>query len=1199
MTCAKCGTTNPDGAAFCMSCGSTLAQGCSNCGTVLPEGAGFCPSCGTPAGGPPTESAEDRIRKYIPKALLDKLNAAKGGGGLEGERRRVTMLFCDLQGSSAAAEHLDPEDWAEIMNGAFEHLISPVYRYEGTLARLMGDAILAFFGAPIAHEDDPERAVRAGLEILEDIQPYREQVRREIGIEFDVRVGINTGLVVVGAIGSDMRVEYTAMGDAVNVAARMEQTAAAGTIQISDATKGPIEKLFSFEDLGDVEVKGRSEPVRSWRVVEALDRPSQLRGIEGLHADLVGRDAEMSILETVLGRTSEGAGAVVSVMAEAGLGKSRLVAEFRARHDEVHWFEGRSLSFETSTSYASAVGVVRGMLGVGSGPITWNDVEAAVTEVLPARVAEVAPFLLSLLGGDIPEQHEHRLAYLEPAARQAAIFSAAGELLTALASRRTVAVVFEDVHWADSASIDFIAHLADLAESSPLMVVLVYRPRRDEPSWELRERIERDHPHLHTPIALSPLPATDGRELIRRLLDMDGLTERVRFEILERSDGNPYFLEEVIRSMIDAGILDRQDDRWIVTGDPSAIVIPDTLHALLATRLDGLTEFERSAVQAAAVFGREFRYEELAAVMDGIGDLDGAIVQLRRKDLIREIARVPRREYRFKHALVQETAYEGLLKKRRIQLHARAGHHLANTQPDRVDDIADHFLAARLPDEALPWLVQSAEKALGAYLMPEARRRVDQAMERMEEDSPADLVRRAYEVLGRVHEGQFELDEALATWEALIAEGERREDIAMRISGMNKRSFVRGVFLGQVEEALEELGSSELLAEAATFDEGVVEACVANCYIRSALADFDKVEYYMEKVANLGETLGLVEPTIFGMTHHSNTLVFLTRFDEALELAEKTLAKAEEHGHLKFQAELLTFSIPYCHLRNGDVEAASAALERGMEIALQIGDRASELFAAVVQGRIALNRGDFDEAVASHQRGIDAAAATGIPYVIALGSCTAGTCYRRIGGDLLARASELHDETLETMEMPTGRVHGAWMWSEIGHCSLQNGNVDRAEELFRMALEEETASMWLLRPSALAGIVEVALARDDVAGAAAAFEELRSYITSRKMVDRYIEVELLGARVAAAQGDTPRALSSLARTQAITEREGLDRLLFDVLALRGDVQRAAGDLAAARRSQEEARSIGHRIASAVRSDDLRSAFKAEVAARLG
>ncbi|UCG40203.1 MAG: AAA family ATPase [Acidimicrobiia bacterium] len=1199
MNCANCGNENPAGAAFCMGCGSALAIGCANCGTELPSGAAFCPSCGTPAGSS-AESSEDPLRKYIPKALLEKLQAAaQSGGGLEGERRRVTMLFCDLQGSSAAAQNLDPEDWAEIMNGAFEHLITPVYRYEGTLARLMGDAILAFFGAPIAHEDDPERAVRAALEILEDIQPYREQVRREHGVEFDVRVGINTGLVVVGAIGSDMRVEYTAMGDAVNVAARMEQTAAPGTIQISDDTKASIERLFAFEDLGPVDVKGRTEPVRSWRVLESLDRPSQLRGIEGLHADHVGREAELATLETQLSRTREGAGAVVSVMAEAGLGKSRLVAEFRAAHPDIAWFEGRSLSFETTTSYAAATGVVRGMLGLGTGPATWGDVEAAVADVLPARVAEVAPFLLSLLGGHIPEQHEHRLAYLDPGARQAAIFTAAGELLAALASRGTVAVVFEDVHWADSASIDFIAHLADLAESTSLLLVLIYRPRRDEPSWELRERIERDHPHLHTSIALSPLPATEGRELIRQLLDMDGLTEQVRFEILERSDGNPYFLEEVIRSMIDAGILDRQGNRWIVSGDPTAIVIPDTLHALLATRLDGLTEFERAAVQAAAVFGREFRYEELAAVIEGIGDLDAAIVQLRRKDLIREIARVPRREYRFKHALVQETAYEGLLKKRRTQLHARAGHHLAGTQPDRVEDIADHFLAARLPDEALPWLVEAAEKALAAYLLPEARRRVDQAMERITEATESGLVRRVYEVLGRIHEAKFEMAEAVEVYERLIAEGDERGDLSMRVSGMNKRSFIRGALFGETEDALRELAEAEQLAEDQSIDEGLVEACVTNCYIRSAFADFDQVEHYMKKVAGLGADLGLVEPRIFGMVHHANTLVFLTRFDEGLEMAEKAMAMAEEHGHLKYQAELLTFAVPFCHLRNGDVESALAALERGMEISLQIGDRASETFAAVMQGKIALNRGHFDEAVASHNRAMASAQATGVPYAIALGQCTTGTCFRRIGGDLISKASALHEQTLETMEMPTGKVHGAWMWAEIGHCSLQAGDREKARSLFNLAIEEQTATMWLLRPAALAGLAEVAIDAGDLDAAEQYFADFKEYVTSRRMLDFYIDVELLGARLAAQRGDVAHALADLARTEGIAAKQGLRRMLLDVHFLQFEIHGNRGDEEGAESARRAAMAVGEEILAETRNEELRTAFRAELASRLG
>ena len=275
----------------------------------------------------PTETAQDRIQQYVPAELLAKLESARASGGMQGERRVVTMLFCDVQGSTAAAGNLDPEEWAEIMNGAFEHLIAPVYRYEGTLPRLMGDAILAFFGAPIGHEDDPQRAVLSGLDIIQGIRPYAEQVKSQWGLDFNVRVGINTGLVVVGEVGSDLRVEYTALGDAVNLAARMEQTAEPGTVQITDETHKLIAPLFDFEDLGGVEVKGKEKPVQCYRVLQSKAEPGQLRGIEGLEAPLIGRDLEMDRLRRATGELLQGRGQICSVMGEAGLGKSRLVAE--------------------------------------------------------------------------------------------------------------------------------------------------------------------------------------------------------------------------------------------------------------------------------------------------------------------------------------------------------------------------------------------------------------------------------------------------------------------------------------------------------------------------------------------------------------------------------------------------------------------------------------------------------------------------------------------------------------------------------------------------------------------------------------------------------------------------------------------------------------------------------------------------------
>ncbi|MFQ6029368.1 MAG: adenylate/guanylate cyclase domain-containing protein, partial [Dehalococcoidia bacterium] len=288
-SCPTCQASNPAGARFCMTCGGTLVSECGNCGVELPAEAKFCLNCGHQVAEGQVAPAPPQLRQYIPQELLSKLEGSQTGGSVQGERRIVTMVFCDVRGSTAAAEQLDPEEWTEIMNGAFEHLIAPVYRYEGTVARLMGDAILAFFGAPIAHEDDPQRAVLAGLDIVQGIVPYREEIKRKWGLDFQIRVGINTGLVVVGEVGSDLRVEYTAMGDAINLAARMEQTAQPNTVQVAEDTYRLIAPLFEVEDLGGIEVKGKSEPVRAYRVLNLKEDPGRLRGIEGLDAPLIGR----------------------------------------------------------------------------------------------------------------------------------------------------------------------------------------------------------------------------------------------------------------------------------------------------------------------------------------------------------------------------------------------------------------------------------------------------------------------------------------------------------------------------------------------------------------------------------------------------------------------------------------------------------------------------------------------------------------------------------------------------------------------------------------------------------------------------------------------------------------------------------------------------------------------------------------------
>lgn len=345
--------------------------------------------------------------------------------------------------------------------------------------------------------------------------------------------------------------------------------------------------------------------------------------------------------------------------------------------------------------------------------------------------------------------------------------------------------------------------------------------------------------------------------------------------------------------------------------------------------------------------------------------------------------------------------------------------------------------------------------------------------------------------------------------------------------------------------------------------------------------------------------MGVAETTLFGMSHFASTLVYTTRFDEALEEAEKTLAKAKEHGHLKYQAEILTFAIPACHLRNGDVDSAMAALEKGMEIALQIGDRLSEALAAVAQGDMAVQRGSFDEAITLYNRAVAAGQATGFAHIKALGLCTIGTCYRRIGGPLLQRTLDLHAETRDVMNLPNGSTLGAWMWSEMGYASIQVGELDEAEELFQKALDEPTTPMWLIRPTALAGLADVAIIRGDLQAATASFEEMNEYVNERKMADRYLDVEMLGARLSAARGDNEAALSSLLVSESTAKEAGLKRILFDIHVLQQDIHRKQGNGGAADAATAHAREVGAEILSGIRDQELKSAFEAQIEMSLG
>ena len=741
MNCTSCQTQNSIDAKFCMQCGASLGSRCPQCGAQLPTEARFCQKCGHRLAGTEPEPAESRLHQYIPKELLAKLESARAAGGVQGERRIVTMLFCDVQGSTAAAEKLDPEEWAEIMNGAFEHLIAPVYRYEGTLARLMGDAILAFFGAPITHEDDPQRAVLAALDIIGRSVSYREEVQRSWGVDFNVRVGINTGLVVVGEVGSDLRVEYTAMGDAINLAARMEQTAEPGTVQISGATYRLVAPLFDVEDLGGVEVKGKEEPVQSYRVLRQSALPGKLRGIAGLDSEMVGREDEIKTLVEGIEALRYGRAQIFSIIGEAGLGKSRLVAELRhtlaagdalatngaepggggddADQRAVVWYEGRSLSFESSTAYAPFASLLSSCFDLRpeqTDEEQYESIKSKIGTVLPDRIDDTAPFIATLLGIALSDDEAgERVRYLEPPQLRERVFAATCDFLKQLARTQPLVLVFEDLHWVDPTSLELLERVLAITDQAPLMVIGVFRPWRQDPSWRFHETATRDYSHRYTPIQLEPLDGDDSRQLVANLLHVEDLPEKVRALILTKSEGNPFFVEEVIRSLLDSALVVRENSHWRATREIENIAIPDTLAGVINARLDRLDEGARRVVQTAAVIGREFQFDALTTVYEAEQDCEAALAELERRELVREKSRIPLRVYMFKHTLTQEAAYGTLLLSRRRELHRRVAECIEQTEPDRVNDIARHFLEAQEQARALPYLIEARDRAARAY----------------------------------------------------------------------------------------------------------------------------------------------------------------------------------------------------------------------------------------------------------------------------------------------------------------------------------------------------------------------------------------------------------------------------------------------------------------------------------------------------
>jgi class 3 adenylate cyclase/tetratricopeptide (TPR) repeat protein len=853
---------------------------CPHCQTSNPDGARFCLNCGTP------------------------LETARP---VEGERKFVTVLFADVVDSTAMGERLDPELVIEIMNGAFAFLNVAVAKYDGTVARLMGDAVLAFFGAPVAHEDDAERAVRAGLEIQAAAKDYGQAIKAQYGVDFNVRVGINTGLAVLAVVGDEIKTEYTAMGDTTNVASRLQGAAAPGTVHISAGTYHLVKELFEFRPRGAIEVKGKSAPIETYEVLAPRAVPGNVRGLEGLTSPLVGRAAELQLVHDKVEEVRGGRGALVAVIGEAGLGKSRLLAEVRetATADSqppVGWLEGRALSYEQAVTYYPWRQVIRQAIGAREG-----EAPEAVREKLRGD-----PGCSTMPGGDL-RFLEVMLSVESDATLEAVtglgsdalvdhITEATRGYICARADLMPTVVVFDDLHWADTASLDLLLNVAELVEKWPLLIICLLRPDKDAPIWSAIESVRNKLGTRYTEIVLEPLDASHAQELLGNLLYVEDLPESVRELILSKAEGNPFFVEEVIRALIDSGYIVQENNHWRATREIVNVAIPDTLAGVLSARIDRLPDNTKHVAQTAAVLGRIFAHSALVATCaaapppERIDDVEPHLGVLTYEELVRERVHDPELEYIFKHALTQEAAYELLLLRRRKELHRRAGEVLERLHPEQQDELASalayHFRHGEEWQRAADYAMRAGAQAVKVYALREALEHYEHA----------------YEALTKLPEARAEqLCDAILGWTRAAFKLKPYREVVNRLE--------------EAEKIARELKDEARLAQ--------ILHWIANVYIshgfptRGAPALFESYQ--------LAERLGDEELTLTHTFWMTSSMVDRDPRG-AMEQLQYVADAARKYGRRELEAHALATKA-MAHARLGEFAEAQDAVQRAEEAA--------------------------------------------------------------------------------------------------------------------------------------------------------------------------------------------------------------------------------------------------------------------------
>ena len=1087
MICSSCQHENPEGASFCNACGAPLEVGCSKCGHTNPPGSGFCNGCGTRLGAqsePTSQSPTPQPQSpstYTPLHLAERIRAEQvameSRGSVDGERKTITALFADLKGSTALIEGLDPEDARAIIDPALQLMMDAVHRYDGYVAQSLGDGIFALFGAPIAHEDHPQRALYAALRMQGEMRGYGDQVRLKHGIPLQMRVGINTGEVVVRSIRKDdLHTDYVPVGHSTNLAARMEQMANPGSIVISEYTRKLTEGYFALKALGAAEVKGVEEPLNVYEVLGAgpLRTRLQVSARRGL-TRFVGRQSELDHMQQALAHAKDGHGQIVGIMGEPGLGKSRVFHEFKLlAQGQCVVLEAFGLSHGQHSPYLPLIELLKEYFQIeptDNGRTRKEKVGGKVL-MLDRALEDSLPYLFALLGMEDPQSD---LQQMDPQIRRQRTWGALKQLFLRESLNQPVLLIVEDLHWLDTETQGFLDTLGESVASAELLLLVNYRPEYRH-AWGTKT--------YYTQLRLAPLGQEEAKELLTFLIGNDDSLTALKPLILAKTEGTPFFMEEVVQTLAEEGALVGERSKYRLETTPTELHISPTVQGVLAARIDRLTQEEKALLQQLAVIGRQFPLRLIKQVVSQTEDeVYRLLSSLQAKEFVYEQPAFPEMEYVFKHALTQDVAYGTVLQEQRKTLHAQTGQALEALYTDSLDEhygaLAHHYQLSDNTEKAVEYLRLAGEQAVQRPANVEAIRHFTAALDLLQA-LPDTLERSRRELVLRIALGPV----LMATKGYAVPEVETvylRARELCEPDGDPAQLFpvVWGLWAYYVIRAehrrAHELGEQLLDLAHTEHDSGLLlEAHYVLSMTLYLMGEFAPARTHQEQGSALYDarqhhamafSYGLFDPGVASLGWGAWTLWQLGYPEQAREKSREAVTLAQELAHPFSLAFALAWAV-VVHQLCGDQQTAHEQAEATIRLCTEQEFPFWLAWARVLRGRAVAGHGQVEAGIRQIHEGLTAWQATESVFARSQFLATLAEVYGQAANPEAGLTAVA--EALAFVEKTEERYYEAELHRIQGELLLQQSSAKAAdtEACFHTAIEiaqRQQAKSWELR----------------------------------------------------------------------------------------------------------------------------------------